>query len=803
MVRRIDKVGVIGSGIMGGGIAALCASARIPTVLLDIVPFDLKEEEKDDPKARNRIVQAGLDAQLMARPAAFMDKKFDPTMLELGNLDDDLEKLGDCDIIFEVVIENLKIKQELFAKIEKVRKPNAIVASNTSGLPLAQMAKGRSKKFRKNFLIMHFFNPVRYMRLLELVAGKDTDPEVLDFAAGWGEKVLGKGIVWSNDTPNFIGNRIGVYTTAVLFNEIWQSGLSLPEVDAIFGAPLGRPNTGVFALADLVGLDTIHHLLTNSRAMLKDDECRDSYTVPEWFQQIIDKGWLGNKTQQGFYKREIAPDRTKKKLALNLGTFEYAEVVGEPSRECLERAKKAKTTADKMKAILYGKDKGSQLAWKVNAAVSIYAANRIPEIADSIVEIDNAMKWGYAWELGPFESWDVIGVKKSVAKMEADGFTVPKSIKKMLTSSKQTFYRMNEGKKQYLDLKTNKYKDVKLSESMIFLSSLRADKKVAIKNDSASLIDLGDGVFCLEYHTKMNAIDDGIIEMLGRSVDYVGKNGVGMVVGNQAPGIPGAFSAGGDLKMMLGLAREKNYRLIDEALIALQTAFQGMRYAPYPVVAAPFGMTLGGGCETCMWADRIVAYCELYMGQVEIGAGLLPAGGGCLSLWRRFIESVPKPVDLNDMGAYYIPVVMNLAQAKVSTSAADARNLGFMEPQDRVVFNKDYLIGEAKKEVLRMVDAGYVPPVKRPIPVMGREGIGMALANLFSMSEGGFVPPHMSEITKKIAYVVAGGNLKSGIAVPEEHILQLEREAFCELWSTENTQRMAEHILKTGKPLMM
>ncbi len=803
MVRRIDKVGVIGSGIMGGGIAALCASARIPTVLLDIVPFDLKEGEKKDAKARNRIVQAGLDAQLKAKPAAFMDKKFDPTMIELGNLDDDLGKLGDCDIIFEVVVENLKIKQELFAKVEKVMKPGAIVASNTSGLPLAQMAKGRGKKFRKNFLIMHFFNPVRYMRLLEFVAGKDTDPEVLDFAAGWGEKVLGKGIVWSNDTPNFIGNRIGVYSTAVLFNEIVQSGLSLPEVDAIFGAPMGRPNTGAFALADLVGLDTIHHLLKNSHQMLKDDECRDSYTVPDWFQRIIDNGWLGNKTKGGFYKKELNPDWTKKKLALNLSSLEYEEVVGKPSLECLEKAKQAKTTAEKMKAILYGKDKGSKLAWKMSAAVSIYAANRIPEIAGSIVEIDNAMKWGYAWELGPFESWDAIGVKKSVAKMEADGFTIPKSIKKMLASGNETFYRMNKGKKQYLDLKTNKYKDLKLSESMIFLSSLREDKKVAIKNDSASLIDLGDGVFCLEYHTKMNAINDGIIEMLGKSVHYVAKNGVGLVVGNQAPGIPGAFSAGGDLGMMLGLAREKNYKLIDEGLVALQSAFQSMRYAPYPVVAAPFGMTLGGGCETCMWTDRIVAHSELYMGQVEIGAGLLPAGGGCLSIWRKFIETVPKPVQLNDLGAYYIPAVMNLAQAKVSTSATDAHNLGFLGPQDRVVFNKDYLIGEAKKEVLRMVDAGYAPPVKRPIPVMGREGIGMVLANLFSMAEGGFVPPHMGEITKKIGYVVAGGNVKAGTAVTEEHVLQLEREAFCELWSTENTQKMAEHILKTGKPLMM
>ncbi|MBN1652437.1 MAG: enoyl-CoA hydratase/isomerase family protein [Deltaproteobacteria bacterium] len=802
MIRRIEKAAVIGSGIMGGGIAALCASAGVPTLLLDIVPFDLKDEEKNKPEARNRIVKAGLDAQLKARPPAFMDKNIDVNLITTGNLEDDFAKLAECDIIFEVVVENLKIKQGLFEKIEKVMKPTAIIASNTSGLPLSKMAEGRSKQFKENFLIMHFFNPVRHMRLLEFVAGKGTKKEVLDFAANWGEKTLGKGIVWSNDTPNFIGNRIGVYATAVLFNNILDSGLTLAEVDAIFGAAMGRPNTGIFALADLVGLDTIHHLLVNSREMLVNDECRDGYTVPDWFQKIVDNKWLGNKSKQGFYKKQLTADFQKKKMVLNLRSLEYEET-GKPSLKCLDAAKQAKTTGEKIKALLYGDDKGSKFAWKMSAAISIYAANRIPEIADSIVEIDNAMKWGYAWELGPFETWDVIGVRESVTKMEADGFNVPESIKKMLESGKETFYQVKNGKKQYLDLTSNTYKDVKLSDNIIFLANLKEDKKEVLSNESASLIDLGDGVFCLEYHTKMNSINEGIVTMIGRALDYVGKNGVGMVFGNQAPGIPGAFSAGGDLSAMLKVANEKRFSQIAEGLRELHRVFQGARYAPFPVVAAPYGMTLGGGCETCLWADKIVAHCETYIGQVEIGAGLVPAGGGCLNTWKKYIESFPRQVQLTDLGAFFIPVVLTLGQAKVSTSAAEARTLGFLGPKDRIIFNKDSLIGEAKKEVLRMVEDGYYPPVKTTIPVMGREGIGMVNTQLFSMSEGGFVPPHMNEIMKRITYIVAGGNVPQGTRVTEEHILALEIEAFVDLWKTEATRKMAEHILKTGKPLIM
>jgi len=806
MTQRIEKVAVIGSGIMGGGIAALCASAGIPTLLLDIVPFDLKDEEKNDPKARNRIVEAGLQAQIKAKPAAFMDKKFDPSLIEIGNLDDDFDKLKDCDLIVEVVVENLKIKQDLFARVEKIKKPGAIVASNTSGLPLKKMAEGRNQEFKENFLIMHFFNPVRYMKLLELVPGEDTKKEVLDFIAAWGEKILGKGIVWAKDTPNFIGNRIGVQLICEAFKLLEKEDITIPEFDQLFGPVFGMPKTAIFALADLVGLDTIGHLAENSYELLTEDEYRDVYKLPEYIKGMLDKKMFGNKTKEagGFYKTVVDPKTWKRsKLVLDSKSLDHAEFDRKASLEVVTAAKKGKTLAEKQKGVLFSDDPKSAVAWKLIASACIYAANRIPEISDTIVEIDNAMKWGYAWEAGPFEIWDNIGLKDSVAKMEKDGLKIPANIKKMVDGGNETFYRVEKGKKQYFDFTSNSYKDVQVSDNMIFLANLKADNKVVKETKSCSLIDLGDGVFNLEFHTKMNAINGEIVDFIPEAGEYVKANGVGVVIGNQAPGIPGAFSAGGDLAYMGSLAKEKKWSEIDNFIKKVHTNLFGMKYAPFPVVAAPYGMTLGGGCETCLAADKIVAHAELYMGLVEIGAGLLPAGGGCTNLWRKFVENVPGPVKISDMGAFFIPTFQNIAMAKVSMSAAEARKNGFLGAKDRIIFNKDYLIGEAKKEVLRMVEDGYVAPVKTKIPIMGREAQGMIHAELFNMASGGYITPHMNFIAKKIAYVISGGEAKQGIAVSEDYMLKLEREAFVELWQTENSQKMAEHMLTKGKPLMI
>jgi 3-hydroxyacyl-CoA dehydrogenase len=806
MTRRIEKAAVIGSGVMGGGIAALCAGAGVKTVLLDIVPFDLKDEEKDNPKARNRIVQAGLDAQLKAKPAAFFNKKADMNLLSIGNLDDDLDQLKDCDLIIEVVVENLKIKQSLFEKVEKVRKPGSIIASNTSGLPLASMAEGRSQDFKDNFIIMHFFNPPRYLKLLELVAGPETKQDVCDFIENWGEKVLGKGIVWAKDTPNFIGNRIGVGLIGEALKLLNEEDITVPEFDATFGPAFGMPKTAIFALCDLVGLDTIDHLSKNSYELLTEDERRESYKLPEFFTKLVEAGCFGKKTRDkgGFYRTEIDPNTWKKiHKVLDIKTGEHVEYNRKDVPDLVKEIKKLETLAEKQKAIFYSDDRVAKVAWKLGAQCLIYAANRVPEISDAIVGIDNAMKWGYALESGPFEVWDNIGVRKSVDRMKAEGFAVPDSINKMLDGGNETFYRIHNGKKQYFDLVASEYKDLVLNESCVFLADLRADNKLVKGNECVSLIDLGDGVFNVEFHTKMNALNKTILDFIGEAADYVLENGIGIVIGNQAPGMPGAFSAGGDLAFMGNLAAKGDFDGIDDFIKGVHKAVLGMKYAPIPIVAAPYGMTLGGGCEVCLAADRIVAHAELYMGLVEIGAGLVPGGCGMMHLWQRLMDRIPGKVKLVDYGAFMIPAFTAVAQAKYSGSAFEAREWGFLAPTDRIVMNKDHLIGEAKKEVLTMVEQGYNPPAKKKYPVMGREAQGMIWAELYNMGAGGYLPKHMGNIARKIVHCLSGGDAKQGMMVSEEYLCKLEREAFVELWRTEETQKMAEHILKTGKPLFM
>ena len=806
MTRRIEKAAVIGSGVMGGGIAALCAGAGVKTVLLDIVPFDLKDEEKENPKARNRIVQAGLDAQLKAKPPAFFNKKADMDLLTIGNLDDDLDQLKDCDLIIEVVIENLKIKQGLFDKIETVRKPGSIIASNTSGLPLASMAEGRSQDFKDNFIIMHFFNPPRYLKLLELVAGPETKQEVCDFVENWGEKVLGKGIVWGKDTPNFIGNRIGVGLIGEALKLLNEEDITIPEFDSTFGPAFGMPKTAIFALCDLVGLDTIDHLSKNSYELLTEDERRESYKLPGFFSKLVEAGCFGKKTRDkgGFYRTEIDPATWKKiHKVLDIKTGEHVEYNRKDVPDLVKEIKKLETLPEKQKAIFYSEDRVAKVAWKLGAQCLIYAANRVPEISDAIVGIDNAMKWGYALESGPFEVWDNIGVRKSVERMKAEGFAVPESINKMLDGGNETFYRIHNGKKQYFDLVASDYKDVVLSENSIFLADLRADNKVVKGNECVSLIDLGDGVFNVEFHTKMNALNKTILDFIGEAADYVLENGVGIVIGNQAPGMPGAFSAGGDLGFMGNLASQGKFDEIDDFIKGVHKAVLGMKYAPIPIVAAPYGMTLGGGCEVCLAADRIVAHAELYMGLVEIGAGLVPGGCGMMHLWQNLMNSVPGKVKLVDYGAFLIPAFTAVAQAKYSGSAFEARDWGFLKPTDRIIMNKDHLIGEAKKEVLTMVEQGYNPPAKKKYPVMGQEAQGMIWAELYNMGVGGYIPKHMGNIARKIIYCLSGGEAKQGQMVTEEYLCKLERDAFVELWKTEETQKMAEHILKTGKPLFM
>ncbi len=800
MIRKIRKAAVIGSGVMGGGIAALLAGAGVKTLLLDIVPFDLKEEEKHDPAARNRIAKAGLDTVLMSRPALLMQPK-DVDLIAIGNLEDDFDKLAECDWIVEVVVENLKIKQDLLKRIEPLRKPGSIVSSNTSGIPLKSMSAGRSAEFKQHFLGTHFFNPVRYMKLLEIIAGEETLPEVLDFMADYGERILGKGIVWAKDTPNFVGNRIGVQGMVKTMQLMLEEGLTIPEVDALFGPAMGRPKTAMFKTADLVGLDTLAHVAKNTYDLVPDDEARTDFEMPAFVDKMIADNMLGKKTQAGFYKTDLTPEWKKIRKVIDPATLDHAEY-DKVELPCLVAAKAADTLPAKMKAVVYGEDKGAQFAWKAVSANLIYAANRIPEISDTIVEIDNAMKWGFNFEMGPFESWDAIGVKESVAKMEADGLTVPKAVTSMLADGNASFYKLENGKPYFYDFTTASYQPVTISDNIISLAGLKADNKTVKACPSASLVDIGDDVFCLEFHTKLNAINGEIVDFMAEGLDYVDANGAGLVIGNQAGGMPGAFSAGGDLAFMAGLAKEGQYAEIDAFLAKAQSGMQRVRYASFPVVAAPYGMTLGGGCEVCLGAaDKIVAHADLYMGLVEIGVGLLPGGGGCLNLWKKMISTIPDPVTDADLAKFFIPTFMAIAMAKVSMSAAEARANGFLGPRDRIVFNRDYLIGEAKKEVLKMVDEGYAPPVRRPIQVFGAAAQGMIDAELFNMQSAQFVSEYDAFLAKRIAYVISGGDVRTNSTVDEEVILNLEREAFVDFWKQEKTVARVEHMLTTGKPL--
>ena len=799
MTRKIRQAAVIGSGIMGGGIAALLAGAGINTLLLDIVPFDLTDGEKEDPAARNRIVKTGLDAVLMSSPSLFMQKK-DVDRITIGNLEDDFDKISSCDWIVEVVVENLKIKQDLFNRIDTKRRAGAIVSSNTSGLPLKAMSEGLSLDFKQNFLGTHFFNPVRYMHLLEIIAGEETLPEVIEFMTDFGERILGKGIVMAKDTPNFVGNRIGVQGMVKAMQVMLEDGLTIPDVDALFGTAMGRPKTAMFKTCDIVGLDTMGHVAKNTYELVVDDEQRESFILPEFVDKMIEKGLLGKKANSGFYKTDLTPEWKKIRKVIDPRTFEYSEYAP-PDFPCLAEAKKAKTLPDKIKAIVYGKDNGAAYAWKVVANGLIYAANRMPEISDTMVEIDNAMKWGFNFEMGPFETWDAIGLEASVEKMEKDGFQVPEKIKQMITAGHTAFYKTENGKRFAYDFASDNYIEIITSENIVSLNSLKGADKVVKSCASASLIDLDDGVYCLEFHTKMNALNKEIIDFQHEAMEHVDANGLGLVIGNQAGGMPGAFSAGGDLFFMAGLAKEGKFSDIDAFLKKAQDGIQKGRYSTFPVVAAPYGMTLGGGCEVCLGADRIVAHAELYMGLVEIGVGLLPAGGGCLNLWKKFISTIPDSVTDVDHAKFFVPAFMSIALAQVSMSAAEARANGFLGPKDRIVFNRDYLIGEAKKEVLKMVDEGYAPPVKQPIKVLGQAAQGMIDVEIFNMLQGKFITEYDAFLARRIAYVISGGDIRDNSIVEEDLILKLEREAFVDFWKEEKTIARVEHMLKTGKPL--
>ncbi len=798
---RIEKAAVLGAGTMGAQIAAHLANAGLPVLLLDIAPRELTPEEAaqgltlEARPVRDRIARAGLDAARKAKPAAFVaaDRA---ALVTVGNFDDDLARLQDCDLIIEAVVENLEIKRKLYERVEAVRRPGSVVATNTSGIPVRQIAEGRSEDFRAHFLGMHFFNPPRYLHLVELIATEWTKPEVACSIAGFLDQRLGKGVVVAKDRPNFIANRIGTYGALVTIKTMLDGGYTVEEVDKMTGPAVGRPKSATFRTFDIVGLDVLLHVTKNLYDAVPEDEERDVYLAPEFLQQMAGRGLLGAKTGGGFYRKQKGGERPEI-WTLDHATLEYrpAQKVKLPA---LDMAKNIDDAGERMKALVWGKDRVGQFLWQTTARTLRYAAQRIPEIANTIVEVDRAMRWGFGWELGVFETWDAIGVERSVERMRAEGSSIPANVERMLATGAKSFYKTEQGQRFYFDFDALEYKPLNEPAGTIILKSVKERAGVIKKNAGASLVDLGDGVACLEFHSKMNAIGGDTIQMVKFALAEVEKNFVGLVVGNQGAN----FCVGANLMLMLMGAQDEDWDELDLMVRAFQQATMSLRYSAKPVVVAPFNLALGGGCEFLLHADRVRASAELYTGLVEVGVGIIPAGGGTKELTLRALDHVPRGVDDADPFPFIKRAFETIAMAKVSTSAAEARALGFISADDCVSMNADRLIADAKQEVLALVRAGYVAPQPRTdILALGMPALATLKLGIHQMKRAGFISDHDALIGEQLARIMTGGDLNHPTRVSEQHLLDLEREAFLSLAGQRRTQERMAHTLKTGKPL--
>ena len=792
MIKRIKKAAVLGSGVMGAGIAAHLANIGIPTLLLDIVPSELTADEEvkgltlEDMQVRNRLSMHSLKKLLKQKPAPLTSKQ-NVALIETGNLDDDIDRLSECDWIIEVVVENLDVKKKIFAQVDEVRKPGSIVSSNTSGISVEAMVEGRSEDFQKHFLGTHFFNPPRYLKLLEIIPTKHTSSEILTFMKKFGEDVLGKGVVIAKDTPNFIANRIGTYGLLVTVQEMLKGGYSVGEVDSITGPIIGRPKSATFRTLDVVGLDTFIHVANNVYNQVSGVE-KDHFDVPDFMKEMVEKGWLGSKSGQGFYMKQ-----GKDILELNPETFDYG------SRKKLtttatEMSKQAKGTAAKLKAIIYSNDRAGQLLWKIISPVLLYSAKLTEEIADDLVAIDKAMKWGFGWELGPFETWDAIGLEQSVKKMEADGMTVPDWVKEMLQSGATSFYKREAGTVSFYQ--NGEYQRIEHNPKEINIKRIKEKNGVIKKNSGASLLDIGNDVALLEFHSPNNAIGMDIIQMINYSIEEVDRNFKGLVIGNQGKN----FCVGANLAMILMEAQDDNYVEIDMVVRHFQKAMMNIKYSPKPVVAAPFGMTLGGGTEICLPSTQLQASSETYMGLVEVGVGLIPGGGGNKELYSKHLQGMPNGVEF-DLQKVANKVFETIAMAKVSTSAEEARATNFLSRQDGISVNNDHLLHDAKQAVLALFAKGYQPPTNKKIPVVGETGYATLLLGAQAMHLSGYISDHDLKIAKKLAHVIAGGKVPFGTEVDEQYLLTIEREAFLSLVGEPKTQQRMQHMLVKGKPL--
>ena len=792
-MRQINRVAVLGSGVMGATIAAHLTNAGLDVLLLDIVPGQLTgEEEKqgltlESPQVRNRIAATGLAGLLKMKPAPFYLPEY-AGQISIGNLEDDLEQLKNCDWVIEVVIEHMPIKKNLLTKIAPKLAPGAILSTNTSGLSVNEMAEVLPEDVRKNFLVTHFFNPPRYMRLLEIVSSQYTDPQVVAEMAEFISQRLGKGIVYGKDTPNFIANRIGVFAIFKGIEHMLDLDMTVEEVDSVAGPATARPGSAAFRTADLVGIDTLAHICRNTYELLPDDESRDTFKIPDFMEKMISDGLIGNKNKQGFYKKEQV-DGKRQIFYYDYPTGEF-KPVEKPKFPSVAAVKMIDDPVMKVKTVVNGQDKGAEFAWRSLRDTLIYTVNRIPEIADDIVNIDNAMKWGFNWEIGPFEMLDAIGVPAFVKRAEKDGIEVPEVLQGV-----ERFYKFEDGKKYYFDLLSREYREVATIAGEINLQILKKAGGVVEKTANCSLLDLGDGVFGLEFHSKMNAITGDILAMTHKAIKRAEQQGIGLVIGNQGAN----FSVGANLMLMAVALAEGAYEDIDLAVRGFQKATMGIKYAKVPVVAAPFGMTLGGGCEFSLHADAINAYAETYMGLVEMGVGLLPAGGGTKEMCLRAVKLAQQYE--TDVSPFLFKNFQNIGLAKVSMSAAEMRGLGYLRDGDSITMNFDRLIADAKQKVLALA-VNYRPgKPEEKIPAPGRSVAASIKSQLWNFVQGGYATEYEATMGAVIAEVICGGDVPAGTLVSERYLLNLEREGFLKLCGNKKTAERIQHMLKKGKPL--
>ncbi len=791
--RSIKKVAVIGSGIMGSGIACHFANIGVEVLLLDIVPRELSDAFKakgltlESKVVRNSIVDGSLKASLKSKPSPIYNQKF-ASRISTGNLEDDLHKISEVDWVIEVVVERLDIKQQVFEQVEKHRKPGTLITSNTSGIPIKFMNEGRSEDFQKNFAVTHFFNPPRYLKLFEVVPGPNCDQEVTDFLMMYGEKFLGKTSVLAKDTPAFIGNRIGVFGIMSLFHVVKELDLTIEEVDKLTGPLIGRAKSATFRTVDVVGLDTLVHTANGVADNCPNDEMRASFVLPDFINKMMENKWLGSKTKQGFYKKE-----GKEIFSLDLNTLEYR-----PKKRAkfasLEATKTIENVVDRFKVLVKGKDKAGEFYRKTFALMFAYAQNRIPEISDELYRIDDAVKAGFGWQHGPFEIWDAVGVEAGLELMKAEGLEPAAWVSEMIAAGEKTFYTVKDGARQYYAIPAKAQEKIPGQDAFIILDNIR-EAKTVWSNEDASIQHLGDGVLNVEFQSKMNTLGSGVLQAINKGIDLAETEYDAVILGNQAAN----FTVGANLGMVFMMAVEQEYDELNFGAKYFQDTVMRLRYSSCPTIVAPHGMTLGGGCELSLHADKVIAAAETYIGLVEFGVGIIPGGAGSKEMALRATEGVLKDdVKLNKLRDYFI----NVAMAKVATSAYEAYDLGFFkEHKDLVIVNKDRQIATAKRHAIQMLEDGYSQPAPKQAYVMGQQALGMFLVGTDSLVHGKYASEHDQKIANKLGYVMAGGDLSEPTYVSEQYLLDLEREAFMSLCTERKTLERIEHMLKTGKPL--